>query len=105
MKMLSMLWKNFWGGHRTLQFPARPTVTEHFRGLVEFDPALCSGCADLQVPLHLARHRFQGRQRRVHVELRSRAVHVLRALRGGLQGTCAQPARRYAAGVHGDWAS
>ncbi len=45
MKMLRMLWKNFWGGHRTLQFPARPRVTEHFRGLVQFDETLCSGCA------------------------------------------------------------
>jgi formate hydrogenlyase subunit 6/NADH:ubiquinone oxidoreductase subunit I len=45
MKMLSMLWKNFWGGHRTLQFPARPRITEHFRGLVQFDPARCTGCA------------------------------------------------------------
>ena len=45
MKMLRMLWKNFWGGHRTLQFPARPPVSERFRGLVEFDQTLCSGCA------------------------------------------------------------
>jgi formate hydrogenlyase subunit 6/NADH:ubiquinone oxidoreductase subunit I len=45
VRMLSMLWKNFWGGHRTLQFPARPNVGDRFRGLVEFDPALCSGCA------------------------------------------------------------
>jgi formate hydrogenlyase subunit 6/NADH:ubiquinone oxidoreductase subunit I len=26
-------------------FPARPKVSEHYRGLVRFDPALCSGCA------------------------------------------------------------
>lgn len=45
MRMLSMLWSNFWGGHRTLQFPARPLVTERFRGLVEFDATRCSGCA------------------------------------------------------------
>lgn len=45
MRMLRMLWKNFWGGHRTLQFPARPRVTERFRGLVQFDELLCSGCA------------------------------------------------------------
>jgi formate hydrogenlyase subunit 6/NADH:ubiquinone oxidoreductase subunit I len=45
MKMLGMLWKNLWGGHRTLQFPARPQVTEKFRGLVELDATLCSGCA------------------------------------------------------------
>ena len=45
MRMLSMLWKNFWGGHRTLQFPARPQVTERFRGLVEFDATRCTGCA------------------------------------------------------------
>jgi len=45
MKMLGMLWKNLWGGHRTLQFPTRPQVTERFRGLVEFDATRCSGCA------------------------------------------------------------
>jgi formate hydrogenlyase subunit 6/NADH:ubiquinone oxidoreductase subunit I len=28
-----------------LLFPARPKVSEHYRGLVRFDPALCSGCA------------------------------------------------------------
>ena len=45
MKILSMLWKNLWRGPRTLLFPARPKVTEGFRGLVQFDPALCTGCA------------------------------------------------------------
>jgi len=45
MKMLRMLWKNFRGGHRTLQFPARPPVSRSFRGLVEFDATRCSGCA------------------------------------------------------------
>jgi formate hydrogenlyase subunit 6/NADH:ubiquinone oxidoreductase subunit I len=45
MKILSMLWKNFWGGHRTLQFPARPQVTKRFRGLVQFDTTRCTGCA------------------------------------------------------------
>lgn len=45
MNILTMLWKNFWGGSRTLLFPARPNVTQHFRGLVQFDPNLCTGCA------------------------------------------------------------
>jgi formate hydrogenlyase subunit 6/NADH:ubiquinone oxidoreductase subunit I len=45
MNMLLMLWKNFWSGHRTLQFPERPRVSERFRGLVRFDPTKCSGCA------------------------------------------------------------
>jgi formate hydrogenlyase subunit 6/NADH:ubiquinone oxidoreductase subunit I len=40
-----MLWKNLWGGSRTLLFPARPKVTARYRGLVRFDPSLCSGCA------------------------------------------------------------
>jgi len=40
-----MLWKNLWGGSRTTLFPARPKVSEHYRGLVRFDPELCSGCA------------------------------------------------------------
>jgi len=45
MKMLAMLWRNLWGGARTLRFPARPKVTERYRGLVRFNPALCTGCA------------------------------------------------------------
>jgi formate hydrogenlyase subunit 6/NADH:ubiquinone oxidoreductase subunit I len=45
MKILTMLWKNLWGGSRTMLFPARPAVTANYRGLVRFDPALCSGCA------------------------------------------------------------
>jgi formate hydrogenlyase subunit 6/NADH:ubiquinone oxidoreductase subunit I len=45
VNILTMLWKNLWGGSRTTLFPARPKVTERYRGLVRFDPALCSGCA------------------------------------------------------------
>jgi formate hydrogenlyase subunit 6/NADH:ubiquinone oxidoreductase subunit I len=45
MKILTMLWKNLFRGPRTLLFPARPPVTKRFRGLVQFDPALCTGCA------------------------------------------------------------
>ncbi|MGB8261905.1 MAG: 4Fe-4S dicluster domain-containing protein, partial [Terracidiphilus sp.] len=45
MNIFTMLWKNFWGGNRTLLFPARPAAAEHYRGLVRFDPSRCSGCA------------------------------------------------------------
>jgi len=45
MNILVMLWKNLWGGSRTMRFPARPKISSRFRGLVRFDPALCSGCA------------------------------------------------------------
>ena len=45
MNILTMLWRNLWGGSRTLLFPARPKVTKGYRGLVRFDPALCTGCA------------------------------------------------------------
>ncbi len=45
MNILAMLWKNLWGGPRTVLFPQRPVVTERFRGRVRFDPALCTGCA------------------------------------------------------------
>jgi formate hydrogenlyase subunit 6/NADH:ubiquinone oxidoreductase subunit I len=45
MNILAMLLKNLLGGSRTMRFPARPQVTEHFRGLVRYDPALCTGCA------------------------------------------------------------
>lgn len=45
MNILAMLWKNLRRGAVTLRFPARPQVTEHFRGRVQFDPTLCTGCA------------------------------------------------------------
>lgn len=45
MNILTMLLKNLWGGSRTLLFPVRPKMTEGFRGLVRFDPELCTGCA------------------------------------------------------------
>ena len=45
MNILAMLWKNLWGGSRTMRFPLRPEVTGHYRGFVRFDPTLCSGCA------------------------------------------------------------
>ncbi|MDR3793072.1 MAG: 4Fe-4S binding protein [Terracidiphilus sp.] len=44
MNILTMLWKNFWGGNRTLQFPARPSISQRFRGLVQLDPEKCIGC-------------------------------------------------------------
>lgn len=45
MSILTMLWKNLWGGTRTLRFPLRPKVTQRYRGLVQFNPELCTGCA------------------------------------------------------------
>jgi formate hydrogenlyase subunit 6/NADH:ubiquinone oxidoreductase subunit I len=45
MNILTMLWKNLRRGYQTLLFPARPKITARFRGLVEFDPAFCTGCA------------------------------------------------------------
>lgn len=45
MNILAMLWKNLWGGSRTMRFPLRPEVAGRYRGLVRFDPTLCSGCA------------------------------------------------------------
>jgi formate hydrogenlyase subunit 6/NADH:ubiquinone oxidoreductase subunit I len=45
MNILTMLWKNLWGGSRTLLFPARPKVSARYRGLVRYDPSLCTGCA------------------------------------------------------------
>ncbi len=45
MNILIMLWKNLRRGYQTLLFPAHPRVTPRFRGLVQFDPALCTGCA------------------------------------------------------------
>ncbi|HEV2487366.1 MAG TPA: 4Fe-4S binding protein [Terracidiphilus sp.] len=45
MNILTMLWKNLLGGNRTMLFPARPKASEGYRGLVKFDPELCTGCA------------------------------------------------------------
>ncbi len=45
MNILTMLWKNLWGGSRTMRFPLKPTEGKGFRGRVTFDPELCTGCA------------------------------------------------------------
>ena len=45
MNIFAMLWKNLTGHARTLHYPARPALSAGFRGLVRFDPELCTGCA------------------------------------------------------------
>lgn len=45
MNIFTMMWKNLLRGPETLRFPARPAVSSGFRGLVRFDPELCTGCA------------------------------------------------------------
>lgn len=45
MKILGLLWKNLRSGVATLRYPRRPPVAAGFRGLVQFDPSLCTGCA------------------------------------------------------------
>jgi len=45
MNILAMLWSNLRRGVMTFKFPARPPVSKGFRGLVRFDPELCTGCA------------------------------------------------------------
>ena len=45
MKILTMMWNNLRRGYQTLLFPARPEISHRFRGQVQFDPALCIGCA------------------------------------------------------------
>jgi len=45
MRILGLLWSNLRRGVMTLRFPAAPPVTEGYRGLVQFDPSLCIGCA------------------------------------------------------------
>lgn len=45
MKILTMMWNNLRRGYQTLLFPARPEITQRFRGQVQFDPELCIGCA------------------------------------------------------------
>lgn len=45
MNILAMMWKNLLRGPETLRFPKRPPVSKGYRGLVRFDPELCTGCA------------------------------------------------------------
>ena len=45
MKILALLWKNVHRGVATLRYPARPPIPGNFRGLVQFDPTRCTGCA------------------------------------------------------------
>ena len=45
MSILPMLWENLRRGAVTFRFPARPKITERYRGIVHFDSALCTGCA------------------------------------------------------------
>jgi formate hydrogenlyase subunit 6/NADH:ubiquinone oxidoreductase subunit I len=45
MNILTMLWRNLWHGAQTLRYPARPATSEGYRGLVRFNPELCTGCA------------------------------------------------------------
>ena len=44
MNIVTILLQNIFGGTRTLRFPDCPPTAPHYRGLVEFDPALCDGC-------------------------------------------------------------
>jgi len=45
MNILIMMIQNLRRGYQTLLFPARPKITPRFRGLVQFEPTLCTGCA------------------------------------------------------------
>jgi len=45
MNMLTMLLKSLFNRPVTVLFPARPTVSEGYRGLVLFDSAHCTGCS------------------------------------------------------------
>ena len=44
MNIFSLLFKNLFGGSRSMRFPARPPVTEGYRGLVIYDQSRCTGC-------------------------------------------------------------
>jgi formate hydrogenlyase subunit 6/NADH:ubiquinone oxidoreductase subunit I len=81
MNILTMLWKNLRRGYQTLLFPARPKVTARFRGLVQFDPALCTGCAVCRLRCTSRAIEFKAGKGRVHLELQPRPVHLLRPLR------------------------
>lgn len=45
MSILKLLFKNLMGKAVTVPFPERPPMSGGYRGLVEFDPNRCTGCA------------------------------------------------------------
>lgn len=45
MNIVGLLWENLRRGVMTVRFPARPPVSQGYRGLVLFDPEHCVGCA------------------------------------------------------------
>jgi len=45
MNILTLLWNNVRRGAVTFRFPNRPVVSQGYRGLVRFNPELCTGCA------------------------------------------------------------
>ena len=62
MNIVSMLVENLLRGPVTLLFPERPPLAPRYRGLVEFDPSLCTGCATCAFVCTSAGIKFKSRR-------------------------------------------
>jgi hypothetical protein len=80
MNILTMLWKNLGAATRPCSSPRGPKSLRASAAWSSSIPPL-HRLRGLPLSLHLARHRVQGRQRRIHLELQPRPVHLLRPLR------------------------
>jgi formate hydrogenlyase subunit 6/NADH:ubiquinone oxidoreductase subunit I len=62
MNVWIMLVENLRSGPVTLRFPERPPAPPRYRGLVEFDPSLCTGCATCAFVCTSAGIKFKSRR-------------------------------------------
>jgi len=62
MNIFGLLLENLRKGPVTLRFPAVVPVAPRYRGLVEFDPAICTGCATCAFVCTSAGIKFKSRR-------------------------------------------
>jgi len=62
MNIVKMLVENLRLGPVTLRFPDTAPVAPRYRGMVEFDPALCTGCATCAFVCTSAAIKFRSRR-------------------------------------------
>jgi formate hydrogenlyase subunit 6/NADH:ubiquinone oxidoreductase subunit I len=62
MNVLSMLVENLFHGPVTLRYPVAPPIAPGYRGLVEFHPDLCTGCATCAFVCTSAAIKFKSRR-------------------------------------------
>jgi formate hydrogenlyase subunit 6/NADH:ubiquinone oxidoreductase subunit I len=62
MNIVTMLVENLLHGPVTLRFPERPLPAPRYRGLVEFDQTMCTGCATCAFVCTSAAIKFKSRR-------------------------------------------